>query len=503
LFTVALGVSAPLIVQSTQIYPDLLAGAIAAAVLVVMIRRATRRNVERSNVRYVMLGLVALMPWLHIRFVLPCVILTAAILWLRRKTRWRSAALEAVPTVVSIGTLCAYNLFAFGNLSGVYGSGGRAIEPGWTAFSVFIGLNVDRYQGMFTQQPLLLLGILGIAYLFRRARDIGALTVALYLAFVVPNALHPTWYGGASFAGRFGLSAAIVLLIPAGVALAELARRWVVATFALAVGAIALNAWMYDRIWRGGLPLLGGPVAEPRSVYPSWLPLLGRSLPALDVAKWAGTFVPNYVVPVALIGFAFGCALIAATRTRAGTALAVLSVAAFVIPTASANPTLNQDVVELHVGRSGHLRGGVIEAAPGHDAAGLLAAGPNFRMSTRSDWLVTVQYSSSAPARLDTGVVTLTSGITRWCSVRLPGTTNRQTGVDISWRPRQTSGLLQIDVAYRGVAPIQLDRVSIGHGAPTRASRNCGPPPHPRSTHVTLATRSTSNTAIARVAHHH
>ena len=448
-------------------------GAIAVAVLLLLLTRAKSATLEHPGVRYLTLAVVALMPWLHVRFLLPAVILTGAIIWVRRRWSWRSALLEVSPAFLSAMALAGYNLYAWGRLSGTDRSGGQELAPGWQAFLRFLALNVDRFQGMFVQQPLLLLAIPGVVLLFRRTRDIAVVTIGLYLAFLVPNALHPNWFGGASFTGRFGLAAAIVLLAPAAVAMAALARRFAVLTSALAGVAICLNIWLYSRIWGGSLPLMSQPAGEPRSAYPSWLPFLGRSLPALNRVRWGASFGPNYVVPVAFVTLALGCILVLSTKRRLGTALIVLSVAAFVVPAASATPSASQDAAYLRTGRTGRATAGSFAAVPLRDKSGLLAEGPAFDMTDQADWNVSMQYSSPASHAVVVGTVALWTRHVRWCVVRLRGTTGQQTSIDISWTRRARPGSLRIPIMFTARAPLQLGHAAISRGKGPKDAEKC------------------------------
>jgi hypothetical protein len=47
----------------------------------------------------------------------------------------------------------------------------------------------------------------------------------VFLSLIVPNALHPNWYGGWSFSGRFQWAAAIAFIIPTICGLLFIAKR--------------------------------------------------------------------------------------------------------------------------------------------------------------------------------------------------------------------------------------------------------------------------------------
>jgi hypothetical protein len=61
-----------------------------------------------------------------------------------------------------------YNQVAFGNPVGPYTSGVVSLDVKKVGM-IFLGLHLDGMQGMFMQQPLLLLGLVGIVPLIRAA----------------------------------------------------------------------------------------------------------------------------------------------------------------------------------------------------------------------------------------------------------------------------------------------------------------------------------------------
>ena len=478
ILAIALTLSASLLANSAEIYPDLPAGVIAAGVLVLVLRRARLQRVERPSIRYGALGLIALLPWLHTRFLVPCVILAFATIFLRRHPSRRSVAIEAGVVALSFVALSGYNLTYFGRLSGGL-SVQTEVASTHSILLVFIGLNVDRFQGLFPAQPILLFAVLGIVILLRRYRDVGLLALALYIAFLASNALRAE-YGGFAIAGRFTMSAGVVLLIPAAVGLAEVARRSAKAVLGIAIGVIALDAWQLSRIWNGSLGLTNDLPRLPRSIYPSWLPLLGRSLPAVYGVRWGGTFLPNYVFPAALLTFVAGCALAVNKHPRIGASLAVLGLVAFVTPTASATPTKSQervtiaaDVLSPTTGRS--TSGGDVEAEPGRDAPGLLAVWPAFPMSDRADWIGTIHYSSPASPRVSVAVARVNLGRRAFgCAVRMPGTNGHERAFSVKWRSAGTQEPLRFRVVYLGSARVQIATLGISHGTPTDiAEQHC------------------------------
>lgn len=108
---------------------------------------------------------------------------------------------------------------------------------------VFLGLHLDGMHGAFAQQPLLLLGLIGIVPLVWRNPRFAVLLGIVYLSIIVPNAAHPNWYGGWSFAGRFGWASVSLWVFPLSYALKWLWDRTRAAVHALIAFALGLQAW--------------------------------------------------------------------------------------------------------------------------------------------------------------------------------------------------------------------------------------------------------------------
>ena len=92
-----------------------------------------------------------------------------------------------------LGVLAMYNEYAFGNFFGPYQNG--AFEVSKTAFMVLSGLYFDQNQGFLLQNPFFLIGVLFIVFLFAYDRRFYFVAALVYLSLIVPNALHPNWYG--------------------------------------------------------------------------------------------------------------------------------------------------------------------------------------------------------------------------------------------------------------------------------------------------------------------
>ena len=286
-------VALPLVPASTQIYPDLPAGAISLLAIFFLWRNNdTVKNWQRWSV----VAVLSYLPWLHLRYALPMVILLTALTW-----HWRQDArsrvdlflrMWAVPTA-SVFLLASYNLYAFDNPSGPYES--EAIMLNGTAIMQFFGLFLDQNQGFFMQQPLHFVGLFFLATLFLKNRLAIVATLLVVLGTLGPNATHWNLYGGWSFSGRFGWTAVAVFSSITVMALADL---WLahqrVAKFLLVTGILfqLRLLWeivvdktdLFPRVFNGWF-----------GTYSTFWSSVETSLPHWRDIRWAFSFVPNAV----------------------------------------------------------------------------------------------------------------------------------------------------------------------------------------------------------------
>ncbi|MGH7137424.1 MAG: hypothetical protein ACREHD_16900, partial [Pirellulales bacterium] len=229
----ALALGMPLVHASSQIYPDLPAGIL----LLFLAGRALTAEAEPPALRWRDLcvpAAIAFLPWLHIKYAGPALV---ALGWYALAARWKRSLLNAAALGASLTLLAWYNWYAFGRPTGPYAQG--SLTAGLNSFIVFTGLHFDQAQGMFLQQPLWLLGLIGLAPMWRASRRTGACWTLLYLAAILPNAMHPMWYGGHSYIGRFGATAVLLWAVPLAFAARTLFASGSRAPTVLAVAALA------------------------------------------------------------------------------------------------------------------------------------------------------------------------------------------------------------------------------------------------------------------------
>ncbi|HEX7380122.1 MAG TPA: hypothetical protein VF278_23575, partial [Pirellulales bacterium] len=226
----------PLVHASSQLFPDLPAGIL----LLFLAGRAMTTGARPPNLSWrdlLAAAALAWLPWLHVKYVAAALM---AFGWQAVASRSRKSLLDAVALAGSLALLAWYNRFAFGKASGPYGPG-DGLSPGLNSFIVFMGLHFDQAHGMFLQQPLWLLGLVGLAPMWRASRSTCLCWMLLYAAAILPNAMHPNWYGGGSFIGRFGATAVLLWAIPLGYAARSVFADHVRAAMVLSGASMALQ----------------------------------------------------------------------------------------------------------------------------------------------------------------------------------------------------------------------------------------------------------------------
>lgn len=274
---------------ATQIYPDLPAGLLCLVGLLAVLEIRARGDHWR-----LMWTLAAFLPWLHIKNVLPLGFLTIAALSV--SSTWRERlALAAIPAATVLGVM-AYNLIAYANPFGPYQA--EAQHYGWVALMIFTGLFLDQNQGMFFQNPLLMIGLFYFPNLWRHDRFLAALIAILLLAVLVPNAGHTNIYGGASFSGRFQWTASCLMLVPTLYGLARIRHDHSRLFWALiAMQAALQSVFFVECLW------------PDRSLYNRLVPIrdysilfgrAGEMMPAFYDIGLAWVHLPNHLASVLL-----------------------------------------------------------------------------------------------------------------------------------------------------------------------------------------------------------
>ncbi len=422
LATATVSLALPFLPGAGQVYPDIPGGLLCLFGLYWL---ATPERARSARRRLAYALVLALLPWLQIRFAAPALILVAALVWqtLERQPHDRRQALGiALPMVVSGLLLAAYNAWAYGNPFGPYSK--DALEFSRTALLSLIGLHIDQNQGFLLQNPVHFFGLIGLGWLAMARRRLALVFVLVYLSLIVPNALHPAWYGGWSFSGRFAWAAATVFALPTLAGLARLAQGSPRVFVGVAVSAVALQLAFYAGYvgWLGDTSLYN---RSPAGLTMPWLPNYGifyapvwEWFPAVygqapNGWLWALGYAPN-VLFMALVAGAFALGVATARQTprrfalssvmAASLALAAVAWVGFAQSPVSAYQEPQRFQPGAYPGHTGRAQGDARMAQAGADAPALLMYGPAQRLH-RGRYAVTFDYRSDAPVDAQVGTI--------------------------------------------------------------------------------------------------
>jgi len=378
----------PLLLGSNQIFPDLPAAGLALLGIYWLLREVNARSAEHLHARpvvtFIVAFLVALLPWIGIKYA-P----VAAALLIAMLIASRSRFSVVLAGGISAALLMAFQWYAYDSALGAFADG--VVEYGPEFWLRLSGLVLDQDQGFLFYSPILWLGLFGIVPLFRSSRLVGIVWLLSVLLFLIPSAAHPGSYGGGSFVGRYGWGAALLFFVPTLFVLARLSRRWLAAV----IGAsLVFSAWIFiTQVFIGG-SYPGGPVAldlytkatdtwlESYSIF--YFPLQ-NFLPAFYDPLWAWTYWVNWVWAAALMGVV--ALSLSALRRGAQVIIAGLVGAAVIVAGIASVPGSQLVVVEANVSA---------------ESAGVVAGGPTWNMR-EGIYTWSVQYRSVG--EVNSGVV--------------------------------------------------------------------------------------------------
>jgi hypothetical protein len=214
--TLAATLSVPYVFGAVHLYPDAVAAALSAPLLLLLGHPSGGR---RRTAAWAAFWLVTgLLPLLMVKFLAPSVLLAMFALAgspTHGRTPADRAALVRTAPLFLVGPLilAAYHVAVFGHVLGPRGIGEVSASINQAAM-VLVGLHLDQAQGMFVQQPLLLAGVPALGVMAVRRPGLAAAWCALYASLIVPNGLQVIPFGGASPSGRFAWPAAWLWMVP-------------------------------------------------------------------------------------------------------------------------------------------------------------------------------------------------------------------------------------------------------------------------------------------------
>ena len=273
-------VALPLIPAANQFYPDLIAGLLLMSIWYWAYRLTY--NLPTPPLPYILASI--LLPWLHSKYLYISVVpifIVCYIIW-RQHNRSLLAVVISV-YLLSLASVMWYGLIAWGNVFGPINRASLVLNT--AGISRIFGLLFDQNQGVFWQNPLLFIGIIGIGMFYRRNPLLFVMWGWCFVVPIVFNAFHPNAYGGSSYSGRFQWSSAVMLYIPTIGMLVWMITRIPKLTTRILIGSLMLQSYFwYMYSTQTTLYNRSDPIVDPYSIMYGQLEPLFPQYYSLDVA---------------------------------------------------------------------------------------------------------------------------------------------------------------------------------------------------------------------------
>jgi hypothetical protein len=330
---------------------------------------------------------LACLPWLHTKFAVFLVVLTAALLVRLRKHIKESAALIGPIALSTLGWF-AYFYVIYGTINpqAPYGRSPELTLRFENIPRSLLGLFVDQKFGLLIYSPVYVLAAFGMGILWRdrRWRTAAIVVIGGVVSYAVSSSRYYMWWGGASAPARFLVPVLPLLALPIAAVLVNARSRIAHAT--------ALNAISVSLIVAGiGLvsakeALLFSPphgVARIVEAIQGSAPL-AVSLPTFTEQDWMGPLARTWPWLTAAIA-AFAAAAMAARSRKFSTFwVAIAEVVTFIVvsgllvtsfePSARDESVLRGRIGVLNAYDPERLRGFGYATGKWIDATGLLRA---------------------------------------------------------------------------------------------------------------------------------
>lgn len=398
-------IALPFLPAAGHIFPDLPAGILSLTGVYWLFSMEKKRS---GWMEVALMSGIAFLPWLQIKFAPASALLAAGVLvrhYQQNRDVGHSIRLASI-ALSSAGLLAAYNAYAFGNLFGPYHLppyAGKSIEFSTTSLMALTGLFLDQNQGFLLQNPVLFVGIAALWPLLKQYPFIGSVWLLVFLSLIIPNGLHPYWYGGYSFSGRFMWASALVFSVSALWGLNHLARTNRRLFRLMTISGILLQLYFYLSYTFGGEDAALYNRSNLWEVsYPIFYGHIHAYLPSFHDSGNTWKMAINYSWMLVTLGLLLSGVMTktAAARrvTRRGIAIALGVTLAVILIGERLTPTVSSTafaVAELPT-TTGAIQANRRVATPGINQPGAVTFGPYLPLPAGS-YTATVAYQSSLP----------------------------------------------------------------------------------------------------------
>jgi hypothetical protein len=299
----AAALTAPVVLESTLIYPDSVAGTVLSAGMLAMLT-ASSLSIQRAAA----LGLgIGLLPWLHTRFAPLAAILAVAVGFRLIHTpggwrrSWRTLLGLFSPIVVSVTAWLLFFAYVYGTFDPVAPYAGQSqLQP---VVSRVLGLLADQEFGLIPNAPVHLLWIGAALALSRHHKRLLIELACMVVPYVLAVAAFPNWFG-ASTPGRY----LAPLVFPLAVMVAALWSRQDDFGRSLSLALLTVSVLIACAFGFGASGTLAYNAGEGRSAFFDWVapmvnlsagfPSYFRAIPAEGPVR--GSLSREFILPSAI-----------------------------------------------------------------------------------------------------------------------------------------------------------------------------------------------------------
>jgi hypothetical protein len=212
---------------------------------------------ERRLARWIWRGIaLAILPWVHTKFVIFIALFGAALVWRARKQA-KAVAVFLAPIALSLGGWLGFFYAFYGtvNPEAPYGDYTTMFVVAKNIPRGLLGLMFDQKFGLLFYSPVYVFAIAGCWILLRRAdtRMLGAVLMLVTAAHVGSTTRLYMWWGGTSAPARFlvPILPALAPMLAAGIGAARgrLGRTVFASTLIVGVLVAATGAVWPERFW--------------------------------------------------------------------------------------------------------------------------------------------------------------------------------------------------------------------------------------------------------------
>ncbi|HPQ38872.1 MAG TPA: hypothetical protein PLV45_00735, partial [bacterium] len=179
------GLTVPYLMMSGAAFPEIPAALGLMAAVMLLFRGNCGRHFLTGGL---CLGLI---PWFHLKYAAISVLVFLMFpLW--QRPRFRSAVMTAIPAAISAAGLLLFQRYLYGDpfyLLRIKSGGFQ-----WP-FTGMAGLMLDREVGLLVFAPVLIPGLMGLLFRWRRPREMNALAV-VFIIFWILSGSWTDWHSG-------------------------------------------------------------------------------------------------------------------------------------------------------------------------------------------------------------------------------------------------------------------------------------------------------------------